>query len=395
VRTHVFAIDPLLAVDLKIPGKSSLEEGLVLGVVLDVELGVRVRLPIRGDVDDGDGVLATENQGTGDDGVSGGTEDTNGAEEVLAGRLKTVEETSDLVGGHEGLSELLVVLEVDPPCRVTLSIVAMSSSVFSFLLWSKMQHSLLVEPLKGTTGTAGLLVRVSAFPVLEVQCRFGEVVEGVLGFGLLRNEVILLLIVSSLGLGLLLSLGGSRSSGGGRLLLLGRGDKLDGLLGVLCLAEDGGELGLVDDGLEVADEMGELGTERGIDGGGDSALDDGGDEDIGKGDALADEEGAGREVGVKGIQCASLALDEASVELRQWVSDKSIIGSQQIDIRACCKETRPCRDQKRSWCSCRPQFRQDESIGQRERLLLWSFRGGQSWGQGKRLHKEVHQYHDK
>ena len=112
--TYVLAIHPLLTIDLEVPGKSGFEVSLVLGVV-EVELLVRVGFPIRSNVNDGLDVLTTGDQNTRNDGVVGGTKNTDGTEEVFARSLETVEETTDLVRGHEGLGELLIVLEVDTP----------------------------------------------------------------------------------------------------------------------------------------------------------------------------------------------------------------------------------------------------------------------------------------
>jgi len=69
---------------------------------------------------------------------------------------------------------------------------------------------------------------------------------------------------------------------------------------------------LVDDGLEVADKVGEFGTKGSVDGHHDCFLDDAGDGDVCKGNALADEEGARREV-LEGVEGMRLALNETSV----------------------------------------------------------------------------------
>lgn len=73
------------------------------------------RLTIRGDRDGGLDLLASGDEGTRDDRVVGLAENTDGTEQVLSGSLQTVEETTDLVGRHEDLGQLLVVLEVDSP----------------------------------------------------------------------------------------------------------------------------------------------------------------------------------------------------------------------------------------------------------------------------------------
>ena len=49
---------------------------------------------------------------------------------------------------------------------------------------------------------------------------------------------------------------------------------------------------MVDDGFEMTDEVGEFGTKGGVDSYPDCLLDDAGDGDVCKGNALADEEGA-------------------------------------------------------------------------------------------------------
>jgi hypothetical protein len=114
IITHVLAINPLLAINLEVPGVGSLEEGLVLGV-LEVKMLELVGLPVRGDVNDRLNILATGNQDTTDDRVVGLAKDTHRTEEVLAGSLKTVEEAADQVRRHEGLGQLVVVLKINTP----------------------------------------------------------------------------------------------------------------------------------------------------------------------------------------------------------------------------------------------------------------------------------------
>ena len=74
-------------------------------------------------------------------------------------------------------------------------------------------------------------------------------------------------------------------------------------------------MGLVDNGLEVTDDVGELGTEGGVEGDGKCTLDDRGHGDIGEGDALRDKESAGREVSLKGLEGTELALSKGGVDL--------------------------------------------------------------------------------
>ena len=121
--TYVLAIRPLLAVDLEIPSKRSLEERLVLGVV-QVETLVLVRLPVGRNINNGLDVLATRDERTGDDRVVGLAKDTHRAEEVLPRRLQAVEEAADLVRRHERLREFVVVLEVHAPDGEALRVVA-------------------------------------------------------------------------------------------------------------------------------------------------------------------------------------------------------------------------------------------------------------------------------
>lgn len=56
-----------LALVRSLPGEVALEEGLVIGVVEDVQWGVLVALKVWGNVDDWLPVLAAADQNTGDD----------------------------------------------------------------------------------------------------------------------------------------------------------------------------------------------------------------------------------------------------------------------------------------------------------------------------------------
>ena len=112
--THHLAIRPLLAVELEVPRQRGLEERLVVGVV-QVEALVLVRLPVGRDINDGLDVLAARDERTADDRVVRLAEHTHRAEEVLARGLQAVEEAADLIRRHEGLRELIVILEVHAP----------------------------------------------------------------------------------------------------------------------------------------------------------------------------------------------------------------------------------------------------------------------------------------
>ena len=87
--TYVLAVCPLLAIDLEVPGQGTLEERLLVSV-LEVDLLVVVALPIGSDLHDGLCFWAAEDEDTGDDGVVGGTEDTNRAEKVFARTFQAV-----------------------------------------------------------------------------------------------------------------------------------------------------------------------------------------------------------------------------------------------------------------------------------------------------------------
>jgi hypothetical protein len=65
----------------------------------------------------------------------------------------------------------------------------------------------------------------------------------------------------------------------------------------------------------MTDEVGEFGAKGGVDGYPDCFLDDGGNEDVCEGNALADEEGARREVGLEGVEGTGLALNKPSMYL--------------------------------------------------------------------------------
>src|ERR1700678_3970924 len=132
-----------------------------------------------------------------------------------------------------------------------------------------MQNILFVEPFKSSTSSTSFLVGIGRLPVLKVERRFWEVIKRVLDFRLRRNEILILLLVSFFSFGFFLSLGRrSRRGGGGSsrlrfllLLLLGRRGELDSFLKVCSLAEDGFQLWLVGNSLQVAHEVGKLGSE--------------------------------------------------------------------------------------------------------------------------------------
>ena len=91
------AVGPLvgLAVDLNglVPRPLVLDEGLILGLG-GVELGELVGFPVGGDIEGGERLLTTDQEGTTDDAVVGLAIDGASSEEVLARSLETCEETT-------------------------------------------------------------------------------------------------------------------------------------------------------------------------------------------------------------------------------------------------------------------------------------------------------------
>ncbi|THX29268.1 hypothetical protein D6D10_08970 [Aureobasidium pullulans] len=269
-------ICPLLALRLSrfVPGPHGLDELLVLGV-LGVELLELVRLDIGSDVEGGESLLATDKEGTTDERVVGATVDGSGTEDVLAGSLKTGEETTDLVVAHEGEGKLVVVLVVHSPEGVLLEV------------------DVLPEPGKGDL--AGLLVGVLALELVNLEGGAAESLDGVLGLG--GGRGLLLIVVlggSSLGLGGLLGL---LSLGSG--LLLG-GLVGDGLLDELELLGNVRVDGLVGDSLEPTGDVGVVAAPLLVEEVLEATGDDAGSEDVGKSEALTNEVGVDEEVVLKG-----------------------------------------------------------------------------------------------
>lgn len=119
----------------------------------------------------------------------------------------------------------------------------------------------MVEPLKRTIRSAGILVRIRSFPILKVERRLWERIKGVLGFGFFLGDKIdiVILFLCRLRFWLLLRLGCSRcSSGLGFLLLFRRRGILQSLFDILDRFEDIFQRRLVDDGLEMAEDVGDL-----------------------------------------------------------------------------------------------------------------------------------------
>ena len=245
------------AVDLT-PGEESVDV-LPGGLVVHIsDLGELVGLVV-GAVSDLKGhILTTEDEDAVDLVVVVLTEDTKGAEGVLAGGLEALEEAAEEVAGHVDLLVLLVVLVLGEPDGVTLKV------------------DVLPEELDGV-----LLVAVGhgALPALKVELRGWQGVEWVGALLLLLEGLLLLLLLLLLG-GLLLLLLLLLGSGGLLLLLLllllsggsGSGSGLGDVVGIVNggllsegdLPDDSLELGLVDEGGEVAGHVDEGGTELGV-----------------------------------------------------------------------------------------------------------------------------------
>lgn len=260
------AVNPgeLLAVldDRNVPGPHVSDE-VAVSLVLGVELGERVALVVGADLDSGEVVLATDHDHTTDDTVVVDTVHTSSAEHVLAGSLKTVEETTNLVGSHEGHAELLVVLEVNTPQRPLLRVVV------------------LPEPRK--RNLASVLVGVHTLPVLEVEARGRQSSERVLG--LLR-------------LGLRSSGGGSGSGSGSslRLLLLLRGSVLDDLLSEDGVGDNSLEGGLVNDGVVPSGDSRVLAAPLLVQDSRESAGEQRGSEEVSQSDTVTNKVGVGSQV---------------------------------------------------------------------------------------------------
>lgn len=262
-----------VVLDRLIPCPHALDELLVLGLG-GVELGELVRLEVRGNVEGRKGLLATDDESTTDGRVVGNTVDGSASEEVLAGSLKTVEETTDLVVAHERHGELVVVLEVDAVKRVLVEV------------------GVLPEPGKGNL--AGLLVGVLALPVVKDEGSLGKSLKRVLGTG--GGGGLLLLVLNLLGLRGSLGLLGL----GGSLLLWGLVG--DGLLDELELLVDNLRVdALVGDGLVPTGDVGVLAAPLLVEEELEATGDEASSEEISKSETLADEVGVDEEVVLEGL----------------------------------------------------------------------------------------------
>lgn len=240
--------------------------------VSGVELLEVVALPVGGNIEGGNVLLASDDESTLDDGVVVLAVDGRTSEDVLAGTLKTVVEATNQVVGHEGEGKLLVVLVVNLPDGVLLEVQVVPEVL----------HGLIVV----------LDVGVLALPLIERERGAAESLKRVLGLGGSRGLVsrsslsgggsFLLSLLLGLLLGLLRLLGGSVGEGGS--------------LEELNLLSNLGEDGLSADSLEPSSDgrvlLAPLLVEEVLE----AADSDASSEEVGKGDALANKEGVADEV---------------------------------------------------------------------------------------------------
>lgn len=277
-------VGPLLALthNRDVPGPEVFDQ-LAVFLIGVVELLELVALPVRGDVESGDVLLATNQESTTDEALVVLTVDGGSTEEVLARTLETSEETTNQVVCHEGELELIVIFVVNKPERVLFRLV--------------------VLPEPGHGDRAGIVVRVLTLPLVKDQSGLAKGLKRVLGLGFrLDIRLLLFLFLSSRLGGLLLGL----------LLLLGRG-VLDGLLDQGRLRNDVLPVTLVHNGVEPTGNSDELRAELLVEDSGECTTDDTGSEDISEGDTLTDEEGVGSEVSLQdlksGAGCSSVVLN--------------------------------------------------------------------------------------
>ena len=152
-------------------------------------------------------------------------------------------------------------------------------------------------------------------PVVKDESGLAEKLKGVLGLRGLRSLILLLLLLSS---GLHLGLRGSLGGGRGRSLLLlllllvlraRRGLVLEGLLGEDGVLDNGRVDVLGNDGSEPTGDVGVLGAPLRVPEELEAAGDDAGGEEIGEGEALADEVGVDEEVVLEDLDGGLGGLD--------------------------------------------------------------------------------------
>jgi hypothetical protein len=264
--------------------------------------------------------LAADDKGTLDDGVVGLTEDGTSTEDVLTTALETREEAADLVVAHEGEGELLVVLVVEPPDRELVELAVLPEPGKGDL--TGLLVGVLALPIDLLVGPIVhfLLIRLN-IPVVEDECGLAKELKRVLWLGSLGSFILLLLsLSSSLDLRLLLGLG-LRSSLRLLLLLLllvlvlraGRRFVLESLLGEDSVLDNSLVDVLANDSVEPTGDVGVVGAPLGVPEKLETAGDNAGSEEVGKGEALGNEVGVHEEVVLKdldaGLSCFKVVVD--------------------------------------------------------------------------------------
>lgn len=238
-----------------------------------VELLELVALPVRGDVESGDVLLAANQESTTDEALVVLAIDRGSTEEVLARSLETSEETANQVVSHEGELKLVIIFVVNKPERVLFGLV--------------------VLPEPGHGDRTGIIVGVLALPLVKDQSGLAKGLKRVLGLGLGLHIRLVLILSSRLG-SLLLRL----------LLLLGRG-VFDGLVDEGSFGDSFLPVTLVNNGVEPTGNSDEVRAELLVKDSGESATDDTGSEDISKGDTLTDEVSVGSEVSLQDFKSSA------------------------------------------------------------------------------------------
>jgi hypothetical protein len=241
----------------------------------------------------------------------------------------------------------------------------------------------------------------------HVKLRLRQIVQRVLGLGLLGNQGLLVVVVLLDGLLLLGRLGSLFSLGLLLGLLLGLGlgvllggDVLGGRLDVLELAVDLDELGVLDDGLHVSGDVAVLGSGGLVDvtTAGERGKDGRGDKNVGEGHPVTDEEGLvledlveggqsllelgkDRGVGLK-VQRRRISLseldspDSLNLDSRAWRKQsnrRSYPGRHRGGKRSRCRQRRTSRQSWRRWpCRQRGACRRGRPW-QLETFARWMF----------------------
>lgn len=258
--------------DWLLPSPLVINELLVLWL-RGIKLGERITLVVWSDIESVEGILTTDDESTLDDRVTLNPVDGSTTEDVLAGTLKTSEETTNEVGSHEDFGKLIVILIIDLPERVLLGV------------------EVLPEPLESNWGVR---VGVLALPLINRNGWLSKGLNWVLGLWCRWSLVLffldfLCLWLRSLLLGLLLW--GS--------FLLGRG-VLDGFINEGELVNDSGVDWLVVDGLVPTGNIGVLGTPLLVEEELETTGDDTSSVEISKGDTLTGKVSVVLEVGLDG-----------------------------------------------------------------------------------------------